>query len=252
MKCPSPDALLVFALDRPEQVSISAHASECAECRAKVNQLRDSVGALHAETGSIPSAEHVSDDTIALLADGETSSIASDDIVHVADCAECRSRLSTVSGILEDDSVKSELRALEPMLPRRRSSRTILPYVGGLAAAAAAAIVLLGPMRARNTEPVHRETAITTTAAPRILSPARLSLPGDSLRWTSLPQADLYRIRIWDTEGTVVSTVDTRDTTVAVPSEIQEGVQYMWEIKARTGWDRWVSSDLVELTLRSR
>lgn len=252
MRCPSPDGLLLFALDRPEQDSISRHVSECVECRDKVNRIRDSVGALVADVASVASGEHVSDDTIALLADGETSKVTAEEIVHVANCAECRSRLSTLAETLEDDSVKSELLALEPMVSQRRSSRTILPYAGGLAAAAAAAIVLLGPMRTRSTEPIHRETAITTTAAPRILSPARLSLPADSLRWTSLPQADLYRVRVWDTEGTVVSTVDTRDTTIAVPSEIRAGVQYMWEIKARTGWDRWVSSDLVELTLRSR
>jgi hypothetical protein len=244
--------LLLLALDRSEQDSISRHVSECHECRDKVIRIRELAGALHAEVGAAASTGHVSDDTIAMLADGETSTVGAEAMAHVADCSDCRSRLSKLSGILEDDSVKSELRALEPMLSQRRSSRSILPYLGGLAAAAAAAIVLLGPMRARNTEPVHRETAITTTAAPRILSPAQLSLPADSLRWTSLPQADLYRVRVWDTEGTVVSTVDTRDTTIAVPSEIQQGVQYMWEIKARTGWDRWVSSDLVELTLRSR
>jgi hypothetical protein len=96
----------------------------------------------------------------------------------------------------------------------------------------------------------HRETG-AGPAVPRIVAPSASLDPGDSLRWTGVAEADLYRVRVWDGEGTVVWTTDTRDTTAALPAQLRPGVQYMWDVSARTGWDRWVSSDIVELTLRT-
>lgn len=251
MKCPSPDDLMMAALGRTEAQSISDHIAGCASCSDRVNAIRESIGSLHAGSRD-PGTDHVSDDAIALLADGDTARLGDEDLAHVADCASCRARLVMLSQALDDDIVQAELRSLEPRLALNRSSRIPLRYVSGLAAAAAAAIVLLGPVRERTTQPTHREAAITTTAAPRIMSPTELSSPADSLRWTTLAQADLYRVRVWDSEGTLVWTADTRDTTIAIPADIRPGVQYLWELKARTGWDRWVASDLSALTLRSR
>jgi hypothetical protein len=63
-------------------------------------------------------------------------------------------------------------------------------------------------------------------------------------------QADLYEVRIWNTEGTVIYSKETKDTSIVLPEIIRPGMRYLWDVKARTGWDRWVSSDLVELSLR--
>lgn len=251
MKCPSADDLMTAALGRTTAQSISDHIAGCASCSDRVNAIRESIGSLNASS-SDTTTDHVSDDAIALLADGDIPRIGGADLAHVADCASCRARLVMLSQALDDDIVKAELRSLGPRLSVNRSSRLPLRFVGGLAAAAAAAIVLLGPARERATGPMHREAAITTTAAPRIMSPTELSSPADSLRWTTLAQADLYRVRVWDSEGTLVWTADTRDTSIAIPADIRPGVQYLWELKARTGWDRWVASDLAALTLRSR
>lgn len=121
---------------------------------------------------------------------------------------------------------------------------------GGLVVAAAAAIVLVGPIANREADnglsDIHRESSITTTVAPRTLSPANAAQPADSLRWTSVPTADLYRVRVWDTEGTVVFSGESARTSLGVPNGLRPGTSYLWEVAARTGWDRWVSSDFVE------
>jgi hypothetical protein len=250
MKHLSPDEILFAAMGRADTDSSSAHIASCTTCRDRVDALRESIGVMHLTAVAGNSEDHVSDDVIASLADGDAGTVRREEIAHVAECEACRSRLALLARTLEDDSVKSELRPLEPRLSLNRSSRIPLRFVVGFAAAAA--IVVIGPLRDRNAPPVHREAAITATAAPRIISPAELTSPADSLRWTPLAQADLYRVRIWDSEGTVVWSAETRDTAIAIPAEIRPNVQYMWELDARTGWDRWVSSDLVALTLRSR
>lgn len=43
----------------------------------------------------------------------------------------------------------------------------------------------------------------------------------DSLRWTSVPGAELYRVQVWDREGNIVLAQDARDTTLARPGTDQ-------------------------------
>jgi hypothetical protein len=52
--------------------------------------------------------------------------------------------------------------------------------------------------------------------------------------------------------GEVAWSGETRDTVLALPAALaRSGQEYLlWDVKARTGWDRWVMSDLVEITLR--
>lgn len=262
--CPEPEELLDTALGEHTGIrdaAISRHVETCDACRRRVRDIRALGAVLH----SIPVAPLSSDcldaDAIAALADGVASNVDHDAMAHVAVCAHCRARLAAVARLTEDATVRSEIHALRP--PRRltlqRWSRRQLTVSGGLAAAAAAAIVLLGPVRSGvSTDPTrtsvesHREVAITATTAPGIVSPIDIADLSDSLRWTSVPQADLYRVRIWNSEGTVVWTTDTRGTTVALPQVLQSGIPYLWEVSARTGWDRWVSSDFVEFTMRAR
>jgi len=134
----------------------------------------------------------------------------------------------------------------------------MLTISGGMAVAAAATIMIVGVLRSGAREhrqavvEPSREVAITATIAPRIVSPVDAVGRVDSLRWTGVPEADLYRVQIWDTDGTVVWTIDTRSTAVEVPAVIHSRISYFWNVKARTGWDRWVSSDFVGFSVRSR
>jgi len=263
-KCPAPDELLEHALGKDNGIRgavISRHVQNCDACRQRVQDARAVAAELHSVSVTSVSSDCLDDDAIASLADGGDTSIEHDAVAHVAVCANCRARLAAVARLMDDETVSAEIRALQPTrrftLPRW--SRRQLAVSGGLAAAAVAAIVLLGPKRSgvstdqtRTDSVSHREAAITATTAPRVVSPIDVADVADSLRWTSVPQADLYRVRIWNGEGTVVWSTETRDTMVALPQVVHSGTSYMWEVSARTGWDRWVSSDFVEFTLRAR
>lgn len=257
--CPDPTELLDVALREPSGIpdAISRHVETCVSCRQRIRDIRAAGALIHSIPAAPASSDCLDDDGIAALAQGARPN--ADAIAHVADCAHCRTRLAAVARVTADASVRAEIQALQP---RRRLSiprwtRRQLT-VSGIAAAAAVVIVLLGPMRAglagdqtdRNVEP-HRELANVATTAPGILAPVRSASFSDSLRWTGVPQADLYRVRIWNSEGTVVWTADTRGTTVALPHLLQPGIPYLWEVSARTGWDRWVSSNLAEFTMRA-
>ena len=259
-RCPSPEELLDAAIGRPnvrETSALARHIESCEACSRRVREMRALSGAIH----SLPAAhstECLTDEEIALLAEG--SAVHHDErlMLHSAQCAECRSRVAAVAQLMDDPSVGLELRALADETPQvRRGPRRYVAYAG-LAAAAVAAIVLLGPAQERSnrdgdaaTTEQHREPQ-TDATLPRVVSPTATAVPGDSLRWTAVPEADLYRVRIWDAEGTVVWTVETKSMTVELPAQLESGVQYMWDVSARTGWDRWVSSDLAALTIRGR
>ena len=262
-KCPAPDDLIEFALGKSTGIrnaEISRHIRGCEACRERAHDLRALAAELHSLPAVSVSDDCLSDDAIAALADDGGGDANRGAMVHVADCASCRARVAAVARLMDDETVSAEIRALQP--PRRSTVRRLsrdLTVTAGLAAAAVATIMLLSPERSktstdqtRSESIVHREPAITATAAPRVVSPVDVAEVGSSLRWTSVPQADLYRVRIWNREGTVVWSIDTRDTTVALPSVISPGTSYMWEVNARTGWDRWVSSDFVEFSMRPR
>lgn len=219
---------------------------------------------LHSLPVASPSSDCLDDDALAALADGaehSNSSVPRLATAHVADCAHCRRRLAAVMRLIDDSAVRSELDALEPArrLAVRPGWRRRFTVPAGLAAAAAAAIVLLGPLRSgvttdetQNASGPRREAAITATTAPAIVSPVRLAERSDSLHWTSIAQADLYRVRVWDSAGVVVWTTETRATKAGLPQVLQSGITYLWDVSARTGWDRWVSSDLGEFTIIAR
>jgi hypothetical protein len=192
-------------------------------------------------------------DSIAALADGAASGDAAV-LAHVASCARCRERLASATEALNDQSVQSELTKLERGDPRAVPASRRWLVMAGLAAAAAL-VVVIGPLKSFRDSgaavelPLNRDPSITSSPAPRIVSPTSQNV-SEPLRWTSVPHADLYRIRVWNPSGDVVWSTESRDTMVAVPRELAANTRYLWEVEARTGWDRWVTSDLVELTLR--
>lgn len=203
-----------------------------------------------------PTADCLSDDVIALLASENNRNVAGDANDHILTCGECRRRVTAVAGLMQSQNVAREITALEAPIRsnKQRWSRMHLTVTGGLLAAATATIVLLGHVRSRPglESSQYREVAITTTSAPRIVSPVIVNRLSDSLRWTRVPQADLYRVRIWSSEGTVIWSTETRDTAAALPPAVHASTSYMWDVSARTGWDRWVSSDFVELKIGSQ
>jgi len=125
----------------------------------------------------------------------------------------------------------------------------------GLAALAVAAALLgpaadPGPVTAAGEASRHRESAITTTLAPRIAGPIGPATLADSLRWTSVPHADRYQVSVFDREGTLAWESQTRDTSLPLPARLRRAASmYLWKVEARTGWDRWVVSEWEQFTI---
>jgi hypothetical protein len=198
---------------------------------------------------------HLEDDSLAAIVDGTAGETHRTAIAHLSECGECRARLSAAMQLLDDDAIVGEIEALDPSIKKSaawRRSPARWAAITTLAAAAVVTIVIMRPNKAPTeavAPSVTREATVTTTSPPRIISPATISA-GDALRWTTVRGADLYRVQVWDREGNVVFTTDTRDTTLLLPRPITRGGSYFWEVKARTGWDRWVSSDFLEMNVK--
>jgi anti-sigma factor RsiW len=158
---------------------------------------------------------------------------------HLAACAECRVEVSDVVALA---------RALPAV--RRARLRIWVPA----AAAAGVAIVLAWPRHPQQRTPVgeaHRRGAVMTTAAPRPIAPAGVVTTADTLVWTSVPGADAYAVRVFDASSTVIWDGQTSDTTAVLPATIgwRAGASYFWKVEARTGFDRWAASELVEFVV---
>jgi hypothetical protein len=229
------------------------------------SRVRKVIGLLKnaASSSTAHSDAHLADEVIVTLIEGNGIEVTDRDnaVAHLSNCLVCRSRVAAVSNLLDDPEIVAEIDQLDELPAKTRADRRRFYRMlsGAIAAAAAVAIIVAGAGRigARNnastdTARVSREGIGSASAAPRILAPVTVAAAGDSLRWTSVPQADLYRIRIWNADGTVVWAEDTRDTTLPLPPQLtRSGGPYLWEIKARTGWDRWVTSDFLEFTIHS-
>ena len=156
---------------------------------------------------------------------------------HLADCDACRSELVAVARLLR---------------PQRRRQW----YVPIGIAAAAALLLFVWPRAAQKapmSPPNYREPVVTTTVAPLIVAPRGATTAPRRLVWTSVPHADRYRMTLFDATGAVLWESQTSDTTAAIPATIalRPGASYFWQVAAQTGWNRWVTSDLIDFSLRS-
>jgi hypothetical protein len=179
------------------------------------------------------------------ITEGEVASYVDADHVrreeiqsHLAVCAECRAEVAEVGRLA---------RALPDVHRGWVQRRVWLP----VAAAAAAAVVLL--IRPTPSAVEHREGAVTTIMAPVPITPAGFADPGGALVWSSVPLAHAYRARVFDERGTVLWQRETTDTLTPIPAsvDLRPGARYYWNVEARTGFDRGVTSDLTEFTVRS-
>ena len=134
---------------------------------------------------------------------------------------------------------------------RPRPTRWFVP--AGVAAAILLLLVWYRPVTRPAGSSGYREPAITTTVAPVLVTPRGVTAPGGRLVWTAVPGADRYRLELFDATGTVVWERQTSDTATPLPESLhlRPGASYLWKVEARTGWDRWVGSDLVPFPLSS-
>ena len=94
----------------------------------------------------------------------------------------------------------------------------------------------------------HRSTPVTTFPAASLLSPVGGVQEATALRWGSVSMADQYRVTLYQEDGTVLFESLVADTFVLLPDSVRPaaGGTYFWTVAARTGYDRWVRSNMAE------
>jgi hypothetical protein len=208
---------------------------------ARLRALRD--GGEGALTPACPG-----DDVIAALAEGSAEAdVRGAGLRHLAQCERCRRAVASVARALADPSVAQEVRAAE------RGWRTrISPIRVALAIGAAAAVLLL-VLPPRLEEPLpHRAPPITASPAPEAVWPVGSIAEASSLRWTPVAGADLYRVTLFNPDGSVRYEIQQTTTVTQLPDSVRlvPGQRYGWTVDARLGFDRWASSGLIEFSVR--
>ncbi len=183
------------------------------------------------------------EDTTGALASGALDGPArATALAHMATCQRCVAAVASMARVLADSRVSREIARAEGG-GRARFYRQVLPL-----AAAALLMVLALPRAGRDREDLHRAPTITATAAPAPVSPIGVVAAAGTLRWASVAGADRYRVTLFTADGGVLYERELADTTVALPDSIHlvAGKPYRWREEARTGWNRWAGSGLVE------
>lgn len=185
------------------------------------------------------------DDTIAALAEGSLDAGSrSSALAHVASCARCRRAVASVARALTDHAVAREVRAAT--WGRRRILRIALPT-----AAAAVLLLLSWPSSPNEGGSGHRAPPSAPPAAPAPISPVGAVAEAGILQWTGVSGADRYRVTLFDAQGRVLFEVEVSDTVAILPDSLTlvRRQAYLWKIEARTGFDRWSPSELVEFSI---
>ena len=187
------------------------------------------------------------------LSEGETEALES----HYLTCPRCQDELRLGMGIryalLEDEPVSRAPLPGDPF--RKRGWFAKRARIGGLVAAVAAILAGILLVQPSVREPQsHREDVPETAGVPWVAGPAGEVRAVEEFRWESVAGADLYRLILFNTTGEVIGQVDTRDTHIPIEDlvELEPGLLYLWQVDARVGWDRWVSSELVRFTISER
>jgi hypothetical protein len=265
-RCPAPAELLLYALQPPEEResrNIAQHVNQCASCQATVAGIREMASVLQSSGSDTSGTASCLDEmTVAnVVEQGVNVTERPELIAHLAVCARCREQVASVAGLLRESSVAAEIGRVTVRTTAPVSRRWRFVGAGALTAlAASVAFMVRGSgdqvdatrtvVAMTDTEP-HREQSVTTTVAPTVIAPLGAIAAADTFRWTSVPRADRYRLTVFDREGRTLWEAEGKDTTVARPDSIagQRGATYLWKVEARTGWDRWVASELVEFSV---
>ena len=254
--CPSAADLLLYALGQAESVApgLAQHLDDCERCRSEVVALRQTGGQLRAQSVAAALTGQCLDELgIAELVEGTGDEVRRAPLLaHVAACAACRAAVASLSRLLAEPAVRSEAARIAVRPWRARGRR--LAGLGGAALAAAAVLLLLvsGPWRTdRPAAPDLRELTVTLSVPPAPVTPAGPVETRPLFVWTSVPRASRFHLTLFDARGSIVWETETADTSVVVPDSIvlTAGAPYLWQVRARIGWDRWSESRLTEFTV---
>lgn len=196
---------------------------------------------------TIVTVDHLDHDTIAALVEGSLDPAQRAQVLpHLAACATCRATVASVGCALADRKVSAAVSAVEGR-GWRRWARVAVP----VAAAAAVLVFVALPSPAGDVEPVHRAAPITAAPAPAAVAPVGAVAPTRRLEWEPVSGADRYRVTLFGSEGEVLYEAELAGTVAQLPDtvELVPGERYWWRVEARTGFDRWAASDLIEFTI---
>ena len=188
-------------------------------------------------------AECLDDNIIAGLADGSLDpAVRATVLPHLAACVRCRTVLASVTRALAEPAVARGISAAN------RGPRRLYRVAVPLAAAAVLLLLLWSP--AGEDGSGHRGGGpVVRTPVP--VSPVGTVAAATVLVWTSVPGADGYRVTLFDAEGRVAYEARATDTLAALPDSLVlvAGRHYLWKVEARTGFDRWITSELVDFSV---
>ena len=130
----------------------------------------------------------------------------------------------------------------------RRFERFVIPAA---AAAVLLVAVLVRPTANPPSPPTHRASDVELTAIPIPISPLGAVGRPSSLRWGAVTRTDRYRVTLYRADGSTLYQLELPDTAAPLPDSIPlpAGHRYLWKVEARTGWDRWTTSELVSFTV---
>jgi hypothetical protein len=197
-----------------------------------------------AATLGTPTADCLDDDAVAALAEGTLDAARRQAVMpHLSRCPRCRAAVASVARALADPGVGREAAAIHGMR-RRGVYRIALP----LAAAAALLLVLAWP-RDRAGGGHRGQPPVASTPNP--IAPVGVVASASPLQWTAVAGADRYRVTLSDISGRLLFETQVTDTMVSLPDSIVllAGRSYVWLVEARTGFDRWSTSRLVEFSI---
>jgi hypothetical protein len=205
------------------------------------------------------SVDCLNEQTIARFATPDSPALDAAHVAHLAECARCRVQLAGAIEALRHEPISAEIQRLDQR-GSQSAARPMWKHARLTAAAAAIAALVIVPQLVRDSGDDRRsgpralrdnDATITMTVAPVIVAPRGAVASITRLTWTRVPGADQYVVTIFSADGSMLWQTETTDTTAMLPAAFrsEENQLYLWQVRARTGVDRWVESDLVEFTV---
>jgi hypothetical protein len=237
---PAPEHLVPYALGA-EDAATAQHVEGCVICRTEIEELQQAAGLLRGpavlerrtETPDCPDELVLADFVDGRLTPQNRAPV----VAHLLTCARCRALVKATSDFATSAAGSTPLE-------RRGWQRWSLPV--GLAAAAVLTLLLLP--RGRDRESTLREPPLTNTIAPVPLEPRGPVGRVERMVWSSVPNAQRYRVRLYDDQSTVTWQAETTDTIALLDGTVHlsPAATYFWRVEAETEWRRWASSELTE------
>jgi hypothetical protein len=247
---PHPDVaqLTGYAMGENGDTALEWHVGNCAECATEVAGLRSALDLLRLFGSTGPSAgpDCLDEHAVAAFGGCELSPPERDAVVaHLEACAHCRQAVASVASALSSRDVREEI-----TLPAHPGSHRWVRLAIPLGAAAALAFLLL-PSATPVDPPTHRSSQALPGSAPVAISPSGPTTTVRALRWHAVAGADRYQVTLFDGNGSVLWESTLADTVVSIPDGValEPGEDYYWIVTARTGFDRWETSALVEFSI---